>query len=201
MTKSVITPRGWHSRGYLPHFDGGEIAQTVTFRLADSLPRAMLHRWAVELAHLQERDAEIERRRLIEDYLDRGTGMAWMRKPLVARLVQSALLHFDGVRYKLPAWVVMPNHVHALITPQAGNALADIVHSWKSFTSNEANRFLERTGQFWQEEYFDRYIRHARHYSDAVDYIEYNPVKAGLCMHPEDWEFSSARLRLAYSVP
>ena len=122
--------------------------------------------------------------------------MAWMKDPRVARLVQDALLYFDGERYELPAWVVMPNHVHALLIPLQGRTLTGILHSWKSFTSNKANKLLGREGDFWQPDYFDRFIRHARHYEDAIEYIESNPVKAGLGVNNEDWEFSSARLRL-----
>lgn len=188
-------PRGWHFRGYLPHFDGGQIAQTVTFRLVDSLPNAILARWEHELSHMNAPEGDIERRKRIESYLDQGLGSAWMRRPDIASLVEAALLHFDGVRYKMPAWVIMPNHVHALLIPLQGFLLEDIVHSWKSFTANQANKILNRSGQFWQAEYFDRYIRNSQHYFAAVDYIEQNPVKAGLCQSPRDWPFSSARVR------
>jgi REP element-mobilizing transposase RayT len=179
----------------LPHFDGGEIAQTITFRLADSLPAKLLERWAKELAHLQEKQFDAERRRRIENYLDTGYGVTWMRDPLIASIVENAMLYFDGVRYKLPAWVVMPNHVHALLIPKAGFLLEDVAHSWKSFTSNQANKALRRTGHFWQADYYDRFIRNADHHLDAIDYIENNPVKAHLCRRPQDWPFSSARFR------
>lgn len=194
--RRVETPRGWHSRGYIPHFDGGEIAQTVTFRLADSLPRSVLERWTIELAHLEEKDIELERRLRIESYLDKGTGDAWLKSPEVASLVQNALLYFDGQRYRLPAWVIMPNHIHVLLVPGPGRSLSSILHSWKSFTSNEANKLLGRAGEFWQEDYFDRYIRNAKHFADAIDYIENNPVKAGLCARKADWKFSSAGAHL-----
>ena len=140
---------------------------------------------------------EVERRRRIEDHLDKGVGMAWMKDHRIARLVQNALLYFDGVHYRLPAWVVMPNHVHVLVIPKSGFSLAEIVHSWKSFISNEANKLLGRRGRFWQEEYFDRYVRNAHHYANAINYIENNPVKACLCSHRAEWEFSSARMRMA----
>ena len=169
--------------------------QTVTFRLADSLPRRMLDRWELELAHLEEKEMETERRRRIEAYLDKGTGAAWLKRAELAHLVEQALLFFDGDRYRLSAWVVMPNHVHALIRPEIGNTLSEILHSWKSYSSNQANRLLGRKGEFWQEDYFDRYIRNAEHYERAIDYIELNPVKAGLCATKRDWEFSSARRR------
>jgi REP element-mobilizing transposase RayT len=179
----------------LATFDGGEIAQAVTFRLADSLPAKLLERWAQELEHLEKRNSDTERRRRIEDYLDSGHGVAWMRDPRIADIVERALLHFDAVRYRLPAWVVMPNHVHALLIPTIGFPLERIVHSWKSFTSNEANKKLRRDGRFWQEDYYDRFIRNSQHYLDAIDYMENNPVKARLCSKPEDWPFSSARIR------
>jgi hypothetical protein len=82
-----------------------------------------------------------------------------------------------------------------LITPISGWGISDILSSWKSFTSKEANRILNRSGQFWKEEYFDRFIRDAKHFDHVIDYIEDNPVKAGLCALPSDWPFGSARLK------
>ena len=89
----------------------------------------------------------------------------------------------------------MPNHVRALFTLKAGHAFCDILHSWKSYTSNVANRLLDRSGEFWYPDYFDRFIRNEEHLARAVEYIEMNPVEAGLCQRPEDWPYSSARLR------
>jgi REP element-mobilizing transposase RayT len=110
-------------------------------------------------------------------------------------MVQNALLFHDRTKYKLVAWVVMPNHAHMLCTPRLGHDLAGIMHSVKSFTSNEANKVLSRRGRFWQKEYFDRYIRNAKQFVNTVAYIENNPVKANLCDRPQDWPFSSARFR------
>ena len=89
----------------------------------------------------------------------------------------------------------MPNHAHLLCTPLSGHSLADIMHSIKSFTANEANKLLNREGRFWQKEYFDRYIRNARQFGRTVTYIENNPVKGNLCSKAEDWPFSSAAMR------
>jgi len=185
----------WHSRGYLPHFEGGSIPQELTFRLADSFPGELLDRWRNELACLPKGEAEAERRIRVEAYLDLGEGEALLRDQRVAALVENALLYFDVARYHLHAWVVMPNHVHALLTPENGFTLSSILFSWKSFTAKEANRILGRNGQFWQEDYFDRYARNEEHYWTMVDYIEMNPVKAGLCARKEDWPFSSASRR------
>jgi REP element-mobilizing transposase RayT len=188
----MSSPKRWHSRGYLPHFDGGQIAQTITFRLADSLPRSILEAWKHELARAGRVDIDAELRQRIEAYLDRGYGDAYLRNPRVAGLVQDALLYFDGERYRLSAWVVMPNHLHFLLTPAYGHPLSQIMKSIKSYTSHEANRILGRKGQFWMEDYFDRYIRDAKHFAAAIAYIENNPVKAGLCKRAIDWQFSSA---------
>jgi hypothetical protein len=139
---------GWHSRGYLPHFNGGEVAQLVTFRLGDSLPEEILKHWANELATMPEARANAERRRRIETLLDTGKGSCWLRDPRIAHHIEVALLYFDGQRYRTHAWVVMPNHVYVLITPLEGYSLSGIVHSWKSFTAKAANRSLGREGQF-----------------------------------------------------
>ena len=186
---------GWHSRGYLPHFDGGELAQFITFRLNDSLPRDLLIRWKEELKFEANMQASSVMRRRVEAYLDQGHGSCFLRHAEVAEMVQDALLFHDRTKYKLVAWAVMPNHAHMLCTPCAEHSLARIMHSIKSFTSNEANKILDRSGKFWQKEYFDRYIRNTLQFAKTVHYIEMNPVKANLCRRPEDWPFSSARFR------
>lgn len=190
--------RGWHSRGYLPHYDGGEITQFVTVHLGDALPKKVVDAWKAELA--QETDEERKKQLYwrAEKYIDRGYGECYLRLASVANIVRDALRHFDGVRYKLIAWVIMPNHIHFLLRPVAEVELEDIIHSIKSYTALRANRILGRTGKFWQEEYFDRYIRDFDHFENVVSYIEWNPVKAGLCTKPEDWPFSS---RTAGTLP
>jgi putative DNA methylase len=197
---SVESPaphRGWYSRWYLPHWDLPGMTQSLNFRLMDALPSSVLEQWKTELAHIPESNAEIELYRCAEKYLDAGRGECWLRQPAVAALVENALQHFDGVRYVLLAWCVMPNHVHAMIETREGFPLADVLHSWKSFTAKQANVILRRAGELCQREYFDRYIRNAEHYQKAVAYIEENPVKAGLARVKTDWPWSSARFRRA----
>ena len=189
--KPSNVPEGWHSRGYLPHFDGGQIPQFITFRLADSLPQKLLARWREELRK-DDCDTDAALRKRIELFLDQGYGECHLRDPRVAEMVQNSLLFFDGVRYRLSAWVVMPNHVHMLPTPGENQELSAILQSLKSYTANEANKLIGRSGQFWQTESFDRWIRDADHFAKVVTYIENNPVKARLCKRPEDWRFSSA---------
>jgi putative transposase len=100
-----MQPRGWHSRGYLPHFDSPETVQFVTFRLADSLPAHVAEA-------LRHRDHALPR---LDRELDAGWGACWLRRPDVASVVENALMHFDGVRYRLFGWCIMPNHVHVVI--------------------------------------------------------------------------------------
>jgi len=200
---AVPAPRGWHYRGYLPHFDDQETPQFITFRLADSMPQKILEAWKRELkltSQTQGPQTDATARALqqmrtrIEKYLDLGHGSCVLRKPEFAALVQNSLRHFDEQRYRLFSWVIMPNHVHVLCRQVPGNEMSSIVKSWKSFTAHAINRALSRTGSFWQEDYFDRYIRDQNHFLSVVQYIERNPVTAGLCKSPEDWAWSSAAL-------
>lgn len=179
---------GWHSRGYLPHFDGPERTQFITFRLFDSMPLHLLEAWR------KESSDDTHYRKRIEKYLDAGDGSSWLRRPTIAAIVCDTLQIHHQKKYDLDSWVIMPNHVHVLLTPLSGFHLDQIEHSIKSYTANEANKVLNRIGQFWATECFDRYIRDDRHFSAVIRYIENNPVKAGLCGQPEDWAFSSAAL-------
>jgi len=186
----------WHSRGYLPHLDQPGLVQFLTFRLHDSVPAHLIEQWKKELqceSSLPAADPRvIELRKRIAEFEDAGHGACYLRDERIAALVQDALLHFDGERYHLLEWVIMPNHVHVLIEPLQGYRLGDIVHSWKSFTAKEANRILERAGEFWMPDYFDRFIRDEKHLAAVREYIRNNPVKAGLVEKPGDWKWSSA---------
>lgn len=192
MPKSATNLQGWYQRGYLPHFDSGQAPQLITFRLVDSFPTSVLQEWESEFKTMVPEKVDSERRRRIEEYLDQGHGSAWLSQPEIGKIVAQSVLHFAPQRYQLHAWCVMPNHVHVLLTPNADQTLNKIVHSWKSFSSNRANGYLKRTGAFWQREYFDRFIRDERHFEAAVQYVENNPVKAGLCSSASEWRFSSS---------
>ena len=111
--------------------------------------------------------------------LAQGTGICVLNRPEIAQLVVDALRHFDGEHYRLIAWSVMPNHVHAIVQPLAEHDLEDIIHSWKSFTSKAANKLLGETGAFWQSEYYDHLIRDGEEFISQVRYVLENPSKAG----------------------
>jgi adenine-specific DNA methylase/REP element-mobilizing transposase RayT len=200
--QTILRPRPsrphkqWHSRGYLPHLDQPGLVQYITFRLYDSVPAHVVESWRNELqctSSLPATDSRmVELRRRIAEFEDAGHGACYLRDERIATLVQDALLQFDGERYRLIEWVIMPNHVHVLIEVLPGNRLSDVVHSWKSFTAKEANRILGRSGEFWMPDYFDRFIRDEKHLAAVREYIRNNPVKAGLVEKPEDWKWSSA---------
>lgn len=129
-------PKGWHSRGYIPHRDELHLLQSITFRLADSLPQSRLRQLEGFVATLPAGKQANHKRQQIESWLDAGMGSCALAHPTIAEIVQSALLHSDGERYRLMAWCIMPNHVHVLNKPL--QALSRIVQSWKSFTGRWA---------------------------------------------------------------
>lgn len=185
-------PRGWHRRGYLPHCDAGNIIQAITYRLDDSLPSEVLRRFQRDVDAEPDDQRQELLRHLIERFLDSGHGSCLLREPDIANLVIEAWKHFDGDRYDLHAWVVMPNHVHVLCEPRTGHSLSSIINSWKSFTARLINRHLGRSGSLWMEDYWDRFIRDEVHYYRAIDYILENPVKSGLAADKTAWPWSSA---------
>jgi REP element-mobilizing transposase RayT len=212
---------GWHERGYLPHFDSLEATQFITFRLADSLPQVKLRQLENKLKHLSEASREAKQREQIEKWLDAGMGCNALKHPEMASVMEATLQKYDGGRYRLIAWCIMPNHVHVVIEPKV--PLAKIVQSWKSFTGRwalgknaelglgvpggqktkpgsgtiEEHKTQRGRGSsdchLWMREYWDRYIRNAEHFHETVHYIHENPVKAGLCREPSEWPWSSAR--------
>ncbi|MCC5841822.1 MAG: DEAD/DEAH box helicase family protein [Opitutales bacterium] len=177
--------------GDLPHWEQGSVWYFVTFRLADALPQSVVQelkeereRWkqshdldnlsAVELA---------EYHRLFSDryeaLLNAGSGSCVLRDPEIAQMMDSALHHFEGQRYELDEYVIMPNHIHVLVKPLPGHRLVNILHSWKSFTANQINKRLGKTGQFWQHESYDHIVRHERAMDAIRHYIRENPRVAG----------------------
>ena len=135
---------------------------------------------------------EREKLVMIDKYEDSGVGQCFMRDERVAQIVKDALFYYDGNKYKIIAWCIMPNHVHTLIEVFNGISLSEIIHSWKSYSANQINKLLNRTGQVWMMEYFDRYIRDYEHFDKVVNYIHNNPVKAGLVKYPSEYRWSSA---------
>ena len=179
------------SRRHLPHWEQEDATYFVTFRLTDSLPVEKLADLEEEralwvTAHREpwsdadKRDYYNRFSRRIEEWLDAGHGSCLLREPRAAEIVANALKHFDGERYDLGAWVVMPNHVHVIVKPRPGHQLSEILHSWKRFTAREINRLRGSEGQLWQHESYDHIVRGEESLHRIREYIERNPVSAGL---------------------
>ncbi|MHB8753936.1 MAG: transposase [Candidatus Acidiferrales bacterium] len=165
-------------RRKLPHFERSGATYFVTFRLADSMPRAVLERF--EMQKRLSLATGKRSARSVERYLDAGAGKCHLRKDVAADSVANVLRHFDGERYRLAAWCVMPNHVHVIFQPFNGHKLADILHTWKSYSAKTVNRQLGLSGRLWQREYYDRLIRDQRELARAIAYVAENPKKARL---------------------
>jgi Rad3-related DNA helicase/REP element-mobilizing transposase RayT len=182
---------------HLPHWTRAGGIYAVTFRLADSIPQTVLDGWAAERNELPARASEAGRQlsavelvRLeklhseeFQKYLDAGAGECFLKDAAVAGIVADALQKFNGDRYNLAGWCIMPNHVHVLVQPIGENDLARILHSWKSFTAHAANKALARFGPFWQTESYDHLIRDDVDLDRCLEYAWSNPDMAGM----KDW--------------
>ena len=189
--------------GDLPHWWQIGVTTFVTFRTHDSVPAAVQRRiqdgrdrWLrdvtgsppnaspVEMMRTLSptQQAELQRRysRAIEAALDRGHGACPLRRPDAAAVVTDSLHHFDGDRYELADFVVMPNHVHALIVPIQEHSPEAICRSWKRYTARVLNDLLGESGTFWQSESFDHLVRSAEHFEKYQRYVHANPRRAGL---------------------
>ena len=177
----------------LPHWRQKGATYFVTFRLADSLPQGKLHELAGLKAEWERkhppprskqdwetisRETEIR----VERWLDEGIGECVLRDRRHADTVTSAMHHFDGARYELGAYVVMPNHIHAIVRslePQI-HPLEDVIGSWKQYSARRINAARSAREPLWQEETFDRIIRDEEHLERVLQYIVRNPKNASL---------------------
>jgi putative transposase len=160
----------------------------VTFRLADSLPKAVLQR--IHTRDSRNPNARRNAAREAEEFLDKAQGACFLQNGDVARVVSEAPHQFANQRYRLLAWCIMPNHVHAVFQPIKDFRLATIMHCWKSYTALAANRILGRKGPFWLREYYDHLLRSGEQLGRAIRYTAENPIKAGLKNWP--WVYVSA---------
>jgi putative transposase len=175
------------TRRHLPHWHPSATAVFITWRLHWSLP--------TNIPPLQLKGDTSSGKEFIcrDRVLDRAqTGPVWLTDQRVAACVQSRLqkLHHQKF-FALQAYVLMANHVHALIEPKI--PLAQITQHMKGSTAREANQILNRSGSaFWQDESFDHWIRTPGEWQKIKTYIEANPVNASLCSTPQAWPWSSA---------
>ncbi len=188
----------------LPHWKQDGATYFITFRLTDSIPRTVFDEIERDAVHWSER-AEHEKRKCggtltqaflaewemfqrrqlvkIENTLDAGQGLCLLTDPLNRNIIAETLRFFDGERYTLHAFVIMPNHVHLSVTPHTGWELGKLLQSWKGFTSRQINQRLSRQGTFWQRDNFDRIVRNEEHFVRVIRYISNNPAKANLTIN------------------
>jgi putative transposase len=180
-------------RGSLPHWRQRSVSYFVTTRLADSMPREKLREWQIRRdvwlsAHGLQKPGDIHT--LPEDlqhefhamftkewhvWLDAGYGECLLRRPAVREILMNRMFSDSS----LDAWVVMPNHLHALLAPD-GKTLGAVLKSWKGGSAFEINRLVGRSGTLWQKESFDHIVRSEAQFYHYRRYIAENPVKAGL---------------------
>jgi menaquinone-specific isochorismate synthase len=178
----------------LPHIEIESATYFVTFRLADSIPRIKIDQILSERKILSEqlnkhkgqlKKSLLKRYKEVfskkyDRYLDTGAGKCYFQSSTIAGLMKEALEFHNYNKYDLIAWCIIPNHVHALIELKPEQSLSKIIHSWKSYTSKEANKLLNRKGQFWAPEYYDHIVRHQKELNKVIEYILNNPIKADL---------------------
>jgi len=189
--------------GFLPHWRQDGCTYFVTFRLADSVPQPVLDEWKYErdvwleargvdpkvsgwgqaIETLSKQDRQLFNRcfagKLFE-YLDRGHGECVLRIPRISTIVADSLLFFHSERLDTGDFVVMPNHIHVLMTPHAGFELETVLHSIKSYTANQINRELKRSGTLWMEDSYDHIVRDSKELLRIQSYIRANPENARL---------------------
>jgi len=186
-------------RRNLPHWQPENAVFFMTIRLKGSLPKEVvlrlqqeheLQRKHFKKQGLSEKELQEELRKSydlyfgqFDDLLDSGgTGPHWLKADNVAQIWTNALMYFDQERYKVICSTVMSNHVH-FIFYKLDRPLEDVMQSLKSFTANEGNKALQRSGGFWQHESFDRVIRDRMELEHRINYVLDNPVKAGIVSH------------------
>ncbi len=133
-------------------------------------------------------------------FLDRtDNGPLFLKEPASAEIVEDSIVFGIPDRYRLFSWCVMANHVHVLLEPIW--ELKKITQGIKGYTSHAINTLHGRRGRvLWQDESYDHWARDDEEVLRIIEYIENNPVAAGLCSRPEDWPHSSARLRERWPV-
>jgi len=175
----------------LPHWEQDSVWYFITFRLADALPASVVLEMKRQRDHWKQThnlealtpEELAEYHKLFseryEQLLNAGSGSCLLREPANAKIVDDALRFFDGQRYQLDEYIIMPNHVHVLVKPLEDYCLVDILHSWKSFTANKINGRSQQPGQLWQHESYDHIVRHENAMHAIRRYIRENPKVAG----------------------
>ena len=179
------------TRRTLPHWEQAGCTYFVTFRLADAVAAPLWKQWRSEREashdrHPQPWDATTQKNynarfpARIEVWMDAGHGSCALTDPALRELVGHAMHHFDGDHYKLETYVLMPNHVHVIVTPCQGYGLKDILTGWKRTSGHAILKHLPAPKPFWMDEDFDHAVRSEKQFLHFQNYIAENPAKARL---------------------
>ena len=169
--------------GHLPHWFQPEAVQFITFRLADSLPQTKLQELSLmreALGRCETKDGELtaEEERLeeiVEGWLKIGYGGCVLSNAQCRQFVEEALFFNDKQTYHLHAFVIMPNHVHILLSPIGENSIVSIVSKLKRYSSRMIKQCVGTDGNVWQREMFDRMMRGEDDFAHKLAYIVNNP--------------------------
>ncbi len=187
----------------LPHWTQPGVVCFITFRTHDSMPKEVVQRWRSERdAWLRQHGIDPEspnwsaQLRSLDkgkqigfyrtfstrwhEHLDSCHGACVLKQSNLAAIVGDSLKYADGDKYDLTDFVVMPNHVHLLVSFFDERAMLKQCESWKHWTARQINLALGQTGRFWQQDGFDHLVRSEEQFLHFRRYIQQNPVKAGL---------------------
>jgi REP element-mobilizing transposase RayT len=183
-------------RGKLPHWEVEAGRYFVTVRLADSLPREVvlrlqeIHRSLSAIEPKTDQFAALQRTyfRTMEKYLDAGAGACWLKRADITEFIAREFAALNDWNVDVAHYTIMPNHWHALISPTATceQSLSAVMKRIKGRTAKCIRHVIGGNGPVWQREWFDRWIRNDGEWTKTLDYIQQNPVKAGLVRRYED---------------
>ena len=198
----------------LPHWSQSGAITFITWRTWDSLPEKVIRQWQQERncwlqvqginheaidwqSQVQKLAPALidEFKQILADrwneHLDECHGDCVLRIPACSLIVANSLTHFDGDRYELTDFVIMPNHVHLLVAFPHSEDMLIQCDSWKHFMATKINRLLRRKGRFWQQDGFDHLVRTPEQFKYLRNYIANNPRKANL--KPDEARVYSSR--------
>lgn len=180
----------FHRRN-LPHLYFNDGIYFITARLKKSIPLVKL----VQLKNSASKITDEKQKRLFRKYdalLDScNFGEKYLKIPECIEIVKSTLHYPDGRDYKLICYCIMPNHFHLVFELLNNNkGISKIMQSIKRISARECNQLLKRTGAFWQDESFDRWVRNDRELYFIIRYVLLNPVNAGLVKNWDEWKYS-----------
>jgi len=192
----------------LPHMFHHAKPVFITYRLKFTLPQKdmakyqqRLKDWYAELENLPDS----ERANLLKDkdqrffdWYDQLLGLSpdaprFLHQDGIRKIIQESFHHFDGLRYTLLCYCIMPNHVHVLINPlvqEDGDifSVSRIVYTWKTYTAKAINKVLGKKGNLWQKEIYDSLVNDKEGLAKVIGYIVNNPVEANLVEDWQDWK-------------